>query len=83
MSKQVDSTTMDLADFAGTPSYLAYELKHAMQERSSGNATEGLVRLFKCDMVSLGLMVFNMARLCMTGQFNNHIDAMEKQEEEL
>ena len=53
-----------------------------MQERSSGIQTEGLVRVFKCDMVSLGLMVFNMARLCMTGQFNNHIDAMEKQEEE-
>ena len=73
---------MALSDFSGTPAYLAYELKNAMQERSSGIQTEGLVRVFKCDMVSLGLMVFNMARLCMTGQFNNHIDAMEKQEEE-
>jgi len=73
---------MALSDFSGTPAYLAYELKNTMQERSSGIQTEGLVRVFKCDMVSLGLMVFNMARLCMTGQFNNHIDAMEKQEEE-
>ena len=67
---------MRLSDFAGTIDYFAYELKNAMQ---MGIQTEELVRFFKCDMVSLGLMVFNMARLCMTGQFNNHIDAMEKQ----